>query len=64
MNVSLGITEVGMTLKQFVKEYREEIDAVIIAVCPNCKINNQERELWVMNDESLYSLARQSGVRI
>lgn len=53
-----------MTLREFIKENRTEIDAAIKSVCSNCRINDTERADWIRNDESLYRWARSSGVRI
>jgi len=53
-----------MTMKNFIKENREELDKCIKRVCPNCRMNNEERRLWILNDEGLYNWARSEGVRI
>ena len=53
-----------MTLKNFIKENRAEIDACIKRVVPNTPLNYEERRLWILNDEGLYNWARRSGVRI
>jgi Leu/Phe-tRNA-protein transferase len=53
-----------MTFKEFLKEYRQEIDSVIKRVCPDCRLNDQERRQWIFNDEGLYHWARAEGVRI
>ena len=53
-----------MTLKDFIKENREEIDAAIKRVCDNARLNDEERRLWILNDEGLYLWARREGVRI
>lgn len=53
-----------MTLKQFIKENKAEIDAAIKRVCDNCRMNDRERRLWILNDEGLYRWARSEGVRI
>jgi hypothetical protein len=53
-----------MTLKRFINENKKEIDACIKAQCSNCKIDNEERRLWILNDEGLYLWARREGVRI
>lgn len=54
----------GKSLKAFIRENRAEIDAAIRRVCSNCRINDEERRLWVLNDEGLYRWARREGVRI
>lgn len=56
-----------MSLKQFIKENRADIDACIAAAIgqkTNPRANDEERRLWVLNDEGLYRWARQSGCRI
>jgi hypothetical protein len=53
-----------MTMKEFIEEYRQEIDEEIKRVCNNCRINDRERRLWILNDEGLYNWARSEGVRI
>jgi len=53
-----------MTMRNFIKKNREELDAHIKMICPNCKLNNNERESWIYNDEDLYRWARMEGVRI
>lgn len=53
-----------MTMRDFIKENREEIDAGIRRVAPNAALNDSERRNWILNDEGLYRWARRSGVRI
>jgi hypothetical protein len=53
-----------MTLVNFIKENRAEIDNCIKSVVPNASLNNNERRMWILNDEGLYRWARRSGVRI
>lgn len=54
-----------MTLRAFLRDNRAELDAAITRACPNIgKLNEEERRLWVLNDEGLYRWARSSGVRI
>ena len=52
------------SLGQWIKENREEIDAGIKRVVPNCRIDDAERRLWVLNDEGLYNWAKSEGVNI
>lgn len=58
-----------MTIRQFVKEHRKEIDGVI-AKALGCEVheipyrNDEERRIWLDNDEGLYNWARSEGVRI
>ena len=53
-----------MSLREFIKQNRSEIDASIKRVVPNLRINDAERRMWVLNDEGLYRWARFSGVKI
>jgi hypothetical protein len=56
-----------MTLKQFLKENRAELDACIaraLGKSKNPRANDDERRLWVLNDECLYRWARSEGVKI
>ena len=53
-----------MTLREFIKENREEIDIAIRNKLPGARIDDRERKLWVLNDEGLYHWAKESGVRI
>ena len=52
-----------MTLRQFVRENRAAIDEAIRSVCSNCRLNDEERTDWVMNDEGLYKWARECRVK-
>jgi len=51
------------SIKTFIKENREEIDAIIKPHTYG-KINDEERKLWILNDESLYRWALEEGVNI
>jgi len=55
-----------MTLQTFIRRYRREIDSTIrAAVGPGYgKIDDEERELWIANDEGLYNWARSEGVDV
>lgn len=53
-----------MTLAEFIKENKEGIDTTIKSIYSNCSLNNEERRLWILNDEGLYSWAKSEGVRI
>lgn len=52
-----------MKLADFIKQNKVELDSLILKVCPNCKLNNEERRQWVLNDEGLYCWAKKEGVR-
>lgn len=44
-----------MSLRDFIRAHREEIDRVVVRACPNAgPLNDEERRLWVLNDEGLY----------
>ena len=51
-----------MTLEQFIKEYRTNIDAVAVAVSGHTPEDDNDREDWVMNDEGLYNWAIAEGI--
>lgn len=56
-----------MTLKQFIRDNRTELDAAIARALGRDKNplpNDNERRLWVLNDEGLYLWARSEGVPI
>lgn len=54
-----------MTIREFIKHHRTEIDQVIKSKVPNCRqINDEERRKWILNDEGLYLWARREGVQI
>ena len=53
-----------MTLAQFIKENREELDKCIQKACPGAPHTDSERRLWILNDEGLYNWARSEGVKI
>jgi hypothetical protein len=53
-----------MTIKDFIKQNKTEIDSAIKRVVPNARLNDQERRLWILNDEGLYNWARSQRVKI
>ena len=53
-----------MTLRAFIRENRAELDTAIRRVVPGVSLNDEERRLWILNDEGLYRWARSEGVRI
>jgi len=53
-----------MKLQDFIKEHREELDNCIQKAAPGAPKNDNERRLWILNDEGLYNWARREGVRI
>ena len=48
------------TIREFIKEHRQEIDEVTKSPYKN----DEERRQWVLNDEGLYNWARSEGVRV
>jgi len=52
------------SLKVWIKENRQEIDDSIAIICAGCKKNDEERRLWILNDEGLYNWARSDGVNV
>lgn len=52
------------TLRSFIREHRTELDEAIQRVVPGARQNDEERRLWILNDEGLYNWARSEGVRI
>jgi hypothetical protein len=53
-----------MNLREFIREHRKELDECIKRVVPNARCNDEERRLWILNDEGLYLWAKSEGVRI
>lgn len=53
-----------MTMKDFIKRSQPELDEAIKRQCPNVRLTDAERRLWILNDEGLYNWARSEGVRI
>jgi len=53
-----------MTFREFIKQNREELDKAIQGAAPGSPKNDEERRLWVLNDEGLYRWARNEGVKI
>ena len=53
-----------MTIEDFVRQHREELDEIIQRVAPGSPRTDDERELWVMNDEGLANWAENEGVTI
>ena len=47
--------------RDFIRANREEIDAVIKSECDNCRIDDDDREMWISNNEGLFNWARSQG---
>lgn len=52
-----------MTLEQFIDENREEIDAIMQAE-GSIFFDDEEREIWIQNHETLYDMAINAGVEL
>ena len=52
------------SITTWIRNNRARIDSHIKSVCPNDIINDQEREVWIRNDEFLYHMAQSEGVKI
>lgn len=55
-----------MRMDKFIQANKEQLDNAIKSKVKNSgfKINNEERRLWILNDEGLYNWARSEGVKI
>ena len=54
-----------MSMREFIRANREELDRLILKACPNLgKLNDGDRRAWIANDEGLYQWARSTGVRV
>jgi hypothetical protein len=54
-----------MTMRQFIKDNRQEIDQYIKKQCSNIgTLNDTERSQWISNDEYLYLWAKSEKVRV
>lgn len=53
------------SLRDFIRENRAEIDRIIRFVSNSTRsLNDDERRMWILNDEGLYKWARSKGVQI
>lgn len=55
-----------MTIKAFIRAHRADIDSHVRKALrrPDYELTDEERRLWLLNDEALYNWARSKGVRI
>lgn len=56
-----------MKIDGFIEAHWEEIDQAILIHNPHAMragVDDEERRLWVLNDEGLYNMAVQEGVHI
>ena len=53
-----------MTLEQFIRKNRRQIDRVIKRISPKVKqLNDAERKIWILNDMRLLLWVEVRGVR-
>jgi len=52
------------SLRGWVRRHRESLDFYIQSAAPGSPKSDEERELWVLNDETLYNWAKQDGVSL
>jgi hypothetical protein len=54
----------SMTLEQFIRKNRRELDKAIRRHYPNVKkLNDDERRVWILTDEFFYVWAKSAGVK-
>lgn len=53
-----------ISLRDFIRAHRATIDNEIEKRIEGARRNDDERRLWILNDEKLYNWARSMGVRI
>ena len=53
-----------MGMSEFINENREMLINAIHNVVPNLDLDDDDIEMWVINDESLYNFAIESGVEV
>jgi hypothetical protein len=53
-----------MTIKQFIRRNKREIDAIILEYYGQKPENDESRYEWILNDRGLYEWAHQEGVNI
>jgi len=58
-----------MRMRDFIRQNRQQLDDTINSVLGECLVplprrNDQERELWIQNDEGLYNWAKREGVQV
>ena len=54
----------NVTKREFLKENRKEINDEIRSTGYSDRINDEDREDWISNNEGWYNYARSCGVRI
>lgn len=51
-----------MDMQEFIDTNRTELSNAIWKVVPNYKLDDEEIEMWINNDEGLYNWAMSEGV--
>ncbi len=53
-----------MTIEQFIRKNRRELDKAIRRIYPHVKkLNDDERWVWILTNEVLYNWAKSAGVK-
>lgn len=53
-----------MTVKQFIRARKQDIDRIIKEAVYESLLTNEEREQWIYNDPELREFAQSQGVEI
>ena len=54
-----------MSMREFIRTNRAELDRLILGAVPNLgSLNDSDRRDWILNDEGLYNWARSEGVKV
>ena len=56
-----------MNIREFIKQHRKEIDEIIAIHIGEDQYkhrNDDERRMWILNDEALYHWAKSEGVKL
>ena len=54
-----------MSMRVFIRKHRAEIDSAIRSACSGLgRLNDEDREDWILNDEGLYLWAKSKGVPV
>ena len=54
-----------MSIREFIRRNRTELDVCIRRACPNLdRLNDEDRRGWILNDEGLYLWAKREGVPV
>ena len=53
-----------MRMREFIRKNKVELDESIKRICSSCRLNDEERERWILNVEGLYLWAKSEGVKV